>query len=57
MMSRYLLTSIFVVAVIVPTTAQITLHQYQESVVEYSHTFQRAQSAVEGAYAELQVAK
>lgn len=57
MMSRYLLISIFVVAAIVPATAQITLHQYQESVVEYSHTFQRAQAAVEGAYAELQVAK
>ena len=56
MMLRFMFATVAVVAPMV-ATAQISLSDYRDLVVEYSHTLQRAEAVVEGADADLQLAK
>ena len=56
MMLHFMFATVAVVAPMV-ATAQISLSDYRNLVVEYSHTLQRAEAVVEGADADLQLAK
>lgn len=55
-MRRYLISTLLTLSTTI-ATAQLSLQEYVDMVVDYSHTIARAETKVDGAYAEYRIAK